>query len=365
VEKAITAAVRVVLRADDSSGIIGDAIRDLLELHTRVAAQARPPASKLATWLIKFQFDGTQDFFSIDVADYATALGPDGLALYRANLAEIAAGLGPEPADSGGRLADPQAWQQAAHVRHTRFLLEDNVRRLAVVDRDVDAIIATHARDRRVAAWLHQTAQALAEIGEVDLAIDWAKQAADFDGGHQSLAAAGYWCELLAQYRPEAEVAARLEVFRRWPTSSTAERLRRAAGQAWPDHRDEVLDTVARTPRDAVVFALHHLDDVDLAWTLAHNLGLNDARTWSELADAYEQIDPLGLLPVLRDLVVADLREADARGYRQAARRLRRMRKLAAGTDRAAEVDHQIRALRTEHSRRPRLQREFNQAGLP
>jgi hypothetical protein len=141
VEKAITAAVRVVLRADDSSGIIGDAIRDLLELHTRVAAQARPPASKLATWLIKFQFDGTQDFFSIDVADYATALGPDGLALYRANLAEIAAGLGPEPADSGGRLADPQAWQQAAHVRHTRFLLEDNVRRLAVVDREVDDLI--------------------------------------------------------------------------------------------------------------------------------------------------------------------------------------------------------------------------------
>ncbi len=212
VEKAITAAVRVILRADDSSGIIGDAIRDLLDLHTHVTSQASPSPSKLATWMIKFQFDGTQDFFSIDVAEYAPALGSDGLAIYRAKLAEITAGLGPEPADSEGQLAGQEEWRQAAHDRHTRFLLEHNARRLAVADRDIDAIIATHARGRKVAAWLHETAQALAEIGEVDLAIDWAKQAADFDGGHQSLAAAGYWCELLAQHEPETELAARLEV---------------------------------------------------------------------------------------------------------------------------------------------------------
>jgi hypothetical protein len=61
---------------------------------------------------------------------------------------------------------------------------------------------------------------------------------------------------------------------------------------------------------------LRHLSDVDLAWTLAHNLALTDARTWSELANAYEQVDPLGVLLVLQDLVVADLRDADARGYR-------------------------------------------------
>jgi hypothetical protein len=286
------------------------------------------------------------------------------LALYRAELSEIAVRLRPEPAGAGNLLTDPQAWREAANDRHTRFLLEHNTRRLAVVDRDVDAIIATHARDRKVAAWLQDTARALAEIGEVDLAIDWAKQAADFDGGHQSLDAAGYWCELLAQHRPDAELAARLAVFRRWPSSSTAEQVRRTAGQAWPVHRDEVLDTLARTPRDAVVFTLHHLGEVELAWTLAHNLRLADARTWSALADAYEQIDPLGVLSVLQDLVVADLRDADARGYQQAARRLRRMRRLAAGTDRAAEVDALVKSLREEHRRRPRLQREFDRAGL-
>lgn len=87
VEKAIASAVRVVLRADDSSGILGDAIRDLLALHADLARRTPPPPTKLVTWLVKFQFDGTQDFFHIDIANYATALGPKGLALYRAKLA--------------------------------------------------------------------------------------------------------------------------------------------------------------------------------------------------------------------------------------------------------------------------------------
>ena len=41
VEKAAASAVRVILRADDSSGIIGDAIRDLLRLHAKAAAGTR------------------------------------------------------------------------------------------------------------------------------------------------------------------------------------------------------------------------------------------------------------------------------------------------------------------------------------
>ena len=46
-QKAIASAVRVILRADDSSGIIGDAIRDLLALHAELAERARPPVARL------------------------------------------------------------------------------------------------------------------------------------------------------------------------------------------------------------------------------------------------------------------------------------------------------------------------------
>lgn len=41
------------------------------------------------------------------------------------------------------------------------------------------------------------------------------------------------------------------------------------------------------------------------------------------------------------------------------------MRKLTAGTDKAADVDELIAELREEHRRRPRLQQEFERAGLP
>lgn len=37
--------------------------------------------------------------------------------------------------------------------RHERWVLEWNDRRLAVLDHDIDAIIQTHANDRKVAAW--------------------------------------------------------------------------------------------------------------------------------------------------------------------------------------------------------------------
>jgi tetratricopeptide (TPR) repeat protein len=371
VQKSIASAVTVILRADDSSGIIGDAVRGLLTLHAELARRAPPSPAKLVAWMIDFQFDGKQDFFDIDPAGYAPALGAKGLALYRARLAEMAERVGPEPneeqerAQWQRRLADPEAWQASAGDRHTRFVLEQNARRLAVVDRDVEAIIATHARDRKVAAWLEDTAEALAEIGEYDLAIDWARQATDFDRGHQSLAAARYWCRLLAEHRPDEVLAARLAVFRRWPSSNSAGQLLGAAGTGWDEYRDEVMTTLAAQPREAVEFALGPLADVSLAWSLAHSLALRAADVWERLVTAYETVDPVAVLPVLTELIEADLQVADAQRYRTAAKRLARMRRLAAGTTKAAEVDELVAELREIHRRRPRLQQEFDRARLP
>ena len=113
------------------------------------------------------------------------------------------------------------------------------------------------------------------------------------------------------------------------------------------------------------LFALLTLRDVQFAWNLARSLGLDDGRTWSDLAKAYENVDALAVLPVLTRLVENELTEAGAQHYRIAARRLAKMRKLAAGSDRAVEVDEFIGQLRETHRRRPRLQQEFDRAGLP
>ena len=102
-----------------------------------------------------------------------------------------------------------------------------------------------------------------------------------------------------------------------------------------------------------------------LTWNLAHALSLTDDATWKELVKKYEKVDPLAVLPVLQRLAVDELVEAKVQNYRYAARRLAKMRRLAAGSEHAASVDALIADLRAEHRRRPRLQQEFDRAGLP
>lgn len=353
--RALASAMKVIACADDSSGIIGDACRRLLELHPKAAAAARVPAARLVDWMMKFQFDDAVDF-ELDPVAYAPALGEAGVATYRARLAQVEETLGARPSER-------ERWS-SGHS-HEWFTLDWNAQRLAVLDRDIEAIIRTHARDRKVAAWLQDTAEALEEAGEIDLAIDWAKQATDFDHGHQSLKAAGYWCTLLQAHRTGEAMDARLLVFRRWPTSTTAARLHAIAGKTWPDHRDEVIATLASRPNEAVLFALLTLKDVHFAWDLAHSLTLDNDHTWNELIKAYEKVDALAVLPIHERLVDNELVEAGAQHYRRAARRLAKMRKLAVRSDKATEVDDLIAGLRDAHRRRPRLQQEFDRAGLP
>lgn len=79
----------------------------------------------------------------------------------------------------------------------------------------------------------------------------------------------------------------------------------------------------------------------------------------------YEKVDPLAVRPIHQRLVENELVEAGAQHHRRAARRLAKMRKLANGSDQAVEVDELIAELRQAHRRRPRLQQEFDRAGLP
>jgi hypothetical protein len=278
------------------------------------------------------------------------------MAAYRKRLAEVEANPGQRPSQD-------ERWS-SIHS-HAWFTLDWNAQRLAILDHDIEAIIRTHAKDRKVAAWLQDTAEALAEIGEIDLAIDWAKQAADFDRGHQSLKAADYWCGLLETRRPDEALDARLSVFRKWPSSTSSARLHKAAGKAWPEYRNEVVATLAASPSDAVLFALLTLKEPEFAWNLAHSLALDSDHTWSELAKAYEKVDPIAVLPIHQRRVENELVEAGAQRYRLAARRLAKMRNLAAGSERAAGIDDLIAELRETHRRRPRLQQEFDRAGLP
>ena len=54
---------------------------------------------------------------------------------------------------------------------------------------------------------------------------------------------------------------------------------------------------MAASPRDAVLFALLTLKEVQFAWNLAYSLGLGSDDVWERLATAYEKVDPLAVLP--------------------------------------------------------------------
>ena len=53
VHKALASSIRVIARADDSSGIIGDACQRLIDLHPRAAARAGVSPAKLADWVYR------------------------------------------------------------------------------------------------------------------------------------------------------------------------------------------------------------------------------------------------------------------------------------------------------------------------
>ena len=292
VHKALASAVKVIARADDSSGVIGGACQRLLDQVTEETRWTGPHA-------------------------------------------------------------------------HEYGVLEWNERRLAVFDRNVDEIIRTHARGRKVAAMFDDTAHALEEIGEIELAILWARMATEFDLGHQSLRASEYWCELLESHHPDEVAAARQMLFDRWPSAATASRLRRAAGRNWVELEDAVIETLSGQPNEAVTFVLDDLKDAGRAWRMAHDLAVTSDPVWSNLLKKYEAIEPLATLDVHRRLVETALQKAEVRNYSLAALRLARMRTLAKGTDRSDEVARFIAELREQHRRRPRLQQEFDRARLP
>ena len=352
-QRAIASSLKIIMRADDSSGIIGDAIRRLLDLHPVAADEVRVSPAKLVRWMLRFQFEEECDFFTLDPVAYAPALREDGMRIYRAELDRIRAELGPAP-------------EAEFSFSHTRFVLDDLERRLAVHDRDVDAIIRTHVRDDKVPAWSTDAARALAEIDNHDAAIEWAQRAADHrTGGHQAIAGAEYWCQLLAEHRPDELGDARLTVFRRWPNATHAARLHQAVGATWPDVRDEVMATLAGDPREAVNFALGTLKDPELAWQLAHDLVLEDGGTWVRVADAYRRIAPVATVPIYSRVATDTLVATDVRAYKHAAKLLARAQDLAAGTEREGEVTDLVAELRETYKRRRRMLQEFDRAGLP
>ena len=350
IERAITLTVRTILRSDDSSGYQGDQIRRLLDAHARAADALPGPLDRagrrrLATWLHGFRFSGKQDFFEVDVDAYADTLGDVGVTHYR-ELVE-------RSADAG---TDEFA------VRYART-------RLAILDRDADAIVHAVGGDLTAQHQAIAVVEALDDAGLGRLAVQHATHGITLKRTHLH----GVLVDRLVVDAVErgdlAEaVTLRRDHFRLDPGSLTFAALRSAAQDAgvWATEQAAAESRLAERAPQAHVTMLLGEDRDDEAWefAMAHPQAASTAGAWERLCARRARTAPADTLPVYRELVTTTLRTTDRRAYVAAARLLDRMRSAAQAAGCFAEFTAFLTETVEANRRRPTCMEAFRDQGL-
>jgi hypothetical protein len=123
--KAVDRITSALMYMDDSSGIVGDDLHEIMSLYARACAAAPPNPKSLAGWLVKLQCDGP-GWPRIVLRDFAPALGELGIA----EIAQLVA--------RRAQSDDPQSWTGTFAVRDLR-------EQLAEVSGDIDRCVAVLA----------------------------------------------------------------------------------------------------------------------------------------------------------------------------------------------------------------------------
>lgn len=362
VQKAITSTFVVLMRADDSNGVIQSVIEELLSLHATLCREGAPSPATLSTWIQKQQFGELGEYFHVDVVDYADALGDKGIATFEAQLAKRREAL-TTPFD--GR---PEAGFTHDDEWHARHAVLYNLQRLAVLHKDEDAIVRTHGGDLPRAHLRTDAAKALREAGFLERATTVAREGMTLDGGEfQQQACGELWRELVVETGAADAASATAEVFERWPTAANASAWEKATGTSWPEHREHAIERLRERPGQLVSY-LTEVGDLHRAWAEALRASESGktlfSDQWDDLVDRYGKIDPVAVLPVMARLIDERLVEARSRVYGGAVRRMTKLRAAARAAGRPDIADDYLRELRQRYARRPALIQRMDAAGL-
>lgn len=341
IRRAIGHVTKVIGRADDSNGSIGDLTGVLLGLHAEACRAAPPNPAELVRWLVKYGLD-EQDWFTVDVDEYAEALGGAGLSSYRKEIERRAAA------------GDSSFAVQRAEVR------------LAIVAQDVGAVVRLLGGDLTRGLEFVRVAEALQEMGRYDEMLAYALRGIATRTDWQ---ARKLYEVARAGYERRGETGAVLALTRRelaaYRDHLGFARLRTAAQIAgcWDDERGPALEVLAVRPRDHVLALID--EDPDGAWDVAS--AASDAvgtDLWLRLADLRAVGRPADAIPVYRSAIENALRTADRRNYATAVVLLKRMRKAATSAGESAQFASYVVQLRETHRRRPTFITMLNKARL-
>lgn len=343
VELALDRVVKTLLRADDSSGTIGDLAQQLLEAHETVCAADVADPKALARWMVRFGFD-LQDFFVVDPVRYATALGEKGVAALR------------------------QAVEERSQAADPPFAARYTEERLAVLDGDVDRVVSLLGGDLSAPYQFTRVAEAMLELGRRDDALEWASRGIESSTGWQVGKLYDLATEILLGQGAESKALdLRREQHQRMPTSATYATLRKAASDlgVWDVEQAEARVVLAARDVGGLVDALLADRDVDAAWEAATAASddLGDSR-WALLAEAHEPSDPGAAFEVYLRLAESTLLSANRQAYQKAATQLKAARRAAATAERSGEFDDRLSTLRVQYRRRPALITILDKAGL-
>jgi hypothetical protein len=321
-QRAVGHVVKVILRSDDSNGMIDDLARDLLELHAQACQPDVADPTRLAKWMVKFCFVD-QDFFEVDPVRYAPGLGEKGLAVYRREVAAKSEGS-------------------------DRFAARYAAERLAVLDRDVPALVEMLGGDLTSPHQYQRVAEAMLELDLADDALGWALDGIERTSGWQVAKLYNLAADLLAD-RGDVTGVLRLrrEQHERTPSATTYGLLRSAAETTgeWAAMRAEARAVLGARDPGGLVDVL--LDD-----------------RWKRLAEARAAAHPADAMAVWFRLVDEALTTADKRAYQAAVRYLKAAKKAATAAHAMVEFEVRVAGLRETHRRRPSLITLLDKAGF-
>jgi hypothetical protein len=342
-ERGIAHVVKVIqTKADDSSGMVGDLARDLLNVHATACDAGVGDPVKLARWMIRFRFVD-QDFFEADPVRYQAALGEVGLAEFRSLLAA-------------------QGDQDGFAARYAR-------ERLAVLDGDSGAIVALLGGDLSRPHQFIRVAEAMVELGRDEEAIAWSRRGIEQTTGWQTDQLYDIACAAhVRRGEPVEALALRRAQHERTPTASSYRQLRLAAQaiHAWTVESDAARRVLEERNPAGLVDALLDDGEDELAWQAAFaSAGVElGEHAWLRLAEARQKTHPTQALPVYWRLIDGTLETADRRAYAAAVRLLKRARDAAAAAGEIDAFQTRVAALRERHRRRPSLMTMLDKAKL-
>ncbi len=351
--------VKVILRADDSDGMIGDLARRVLDLHRAACDAGVADPKALAKWMVKFSFED-QDFFEIDPVAYVDALGVSGLVVYRREVARRSDAVD-APEGRSGRLAE-------MYAGFPSFAAKYAAERLAIIDRDVDRLVELLGRDLSSPHQFQRVAEAMVELGEPGEALVWARRGIAETDGWQIARLYDLAAELLfdgGEFDDVVEL--RRHQHERTPSASTYARLQAAANSTdtWTTEVGPARAVLGDRDPAGLIDALLADGEPDEAWEVATDGDLDVASSqWLRLAEAREPAAPADAMAVYLRLADESLERADKRAYRDAVRLLKVAGRAASAAERMDQFDGHLREVRERNRRRPSFMAMLDKAGL-